>query len=62
MKLKTMQANDKILIQQLTVVLTGQLEHYRNEDLVKMLNVILFPRRPERVIPALKKKLVIQLS
>jgi len=57
--LKTMQANDKILIQQLTTVLTGQLEHYREmRDLVrKMLSRVILSRGDlSGVIPCLEKK------
>jgi len=57
--LKTMQANDKILIQQLTAVLTGQLEHYREmRDLVrKMLSRVILSRGDlSGVIPCLEKK------
>ena len=59
MKLKTMQANDKILIQRLTAVLTGQLEHYREmRDLVrKMLSRVVLSRGDiSGVIPCLEKK------
>jgi len=54
-----MQANDKILIQQLTAVLTGQLEHYREmRDLVrKMLSRVILSRGDlSGVIPCLEKK------
>lgn len=57
--MKTMQANDKILIQQLTAVLTGQLEHYREmRDLVrKMLSRVILSRGDlSGVIPCLEKK------
>lgn len=54
-----MQANDKILIQQLTAVLTGQLGHYREmRDLVrKMLSRVILSRGDlSGVISCLEKK------